>query len=104
MTKEYQTSRSLGKTVDFPFLSGHLLLPFGGITIVVGLVSRFVGFPLNKTIAVIIWLCVTWWMLAGSKNWLFIAKILRLRNRKVRKIRRDYKPLITTLGGDKTER
>ena len=72
----------LGSRPTIGPIPADLFIPFGTISLLVGLVSsQLLGLGIDWTIALIIWGCATWWILTGSRPYRFLSKFLPVPKR-----------------------
>lgn len=67
----------LGTRPSIGPIPADLFIPFGAISLLVGLISsQVLGLGIDWTIALMIWGCATWWLLTGSRPYRFLSKFL----------------------------
>ena len=72
----------LGSRPTIGPIPADLFIPFGAISLFVGLISsQLLRLSIDWTIALIIWGCATWWILTGSRPYRFLSKFMPVPQR-----------------------
>lgn len=72
----------LGSRPTIGPIPADLFIPFGGIALVMYLISSgFLGLALEWTLALILWGCTTWWILTGNRPYRFLSKFIPVPRR-----------------------
>ena len=77
MSKFRQINQMLGSRPSLGPIPADLILPWGGIFLVVLIFTRSI-FPVDWqwTVGLIVWGCVTWTVLTGTKPYKFLSKFM----------------------------